>query len=258
MDVGIINLAAVAHSDGTTELYSGRGLLAQEYYFAKQIAKCKPRGWLPGSRKRAASKRERRLHHKRTQRRRQILHAVTRRIVDTCVEKGIDTIVLGNLKGTRQQGNGEARNHGKAGNLKLHAWPFNTFVQLLAYKANLAGITIVLVSERDTSRTCSGCGCLNANSRVHRGLYICLECGASINADVNGAVNILHKYLQGLDDSDESSTGVPVRVGPCPVPTAQGDVPTIWPEPSVNRYDWGEPSPIVRVAGSVPAGVSCH
>jgi putative transposase len=258
VDVGIINLAAVAYSDGTTELYSGRGLLAQEYYFAKQIAKCKPRGWLPGRRKREASKRERRLHRKRTQRRRQFLHAVTRRMVDTCVEKGIGTIVLGDLKGIREQGNGEARNHGKAGNLKLHAWPFDMFVQMLAYKANLAGITIVLVSERDTSRRCSGCGCVNANSRVHRGLYMCLECGASINADVNGAVNILHKYLQGLDGSDASSTGVPVRVGPCPELQVQGDLPTIWPEPLVNRYDWGEPSPIVRVAGSVPAGVSCH
>jgi putative transposase len=277
VDVGIINLAAVAYSDGTTGLYSGRGLLAQEYYFAKQIAKCKPRGWLPGSRKRAASKRERRLHRKRTQRRRQFLHAVTRRMVDTCVEKRIGTIVLGDLKGIREQGNGEVRNHGKAGSLKLHAWPFNTFVQMLAYKANLAGITIVQVSERDTSRRCSGCGCVNANSRVHRGLYICLECGAIINADVNGAVNILHKYLQGLDDSGESSTGVPVRVGTCPVRTApgpvslyrtaqygaqghrvQGDLPTIWPEPLVNRYDWGEPSPMVRVAGSVPAGVYCH
>jgi putative transposase len=171
-------------------------------------------------------------------------------MVDTCVEKRIGTIVLGDLKGIREQGNGEVRNHGKAGNLKLHAWPFDTFVQMLAYKANLAGITIVQVSERDTSRRCSGCGCVNANSRVHRGLYICLECGAIINADVNGAVNMLYKYLQGLDDSDESSTGVPVRVG--------DHLPAIWPEPLVNRYDWGEPSPIVRVAGSVPAGNTCH
>jgi putative transposase len=249
VDVGIINLATVAYSDGTTELYSGRGLLAQEYYLAKEIAKCKPSDWRPGSRRQVASKRERRLQRKRTQRRRQFLHVVTRRIVDACVENGIGTIALGDLKGIRQQGNGESRNHGKAGNLKLHAWPFDTFVQMLAYKANLAGITIVQLSERDTSRTCSVCGCLNPNSRVHRGLYICSECSTTTNADVNGAVNILYKYLQGLDDSDESSTGVPVRVG---------NLPTIWPEPLVNRYDWREPSPIVRVAGSVPAGNTCH
>ncbi len=258
--MGIINLATVVYSDGTSELYSGRGLLAQEYYFAREIARCKPAGWRPGSRKKSASKRERKLHGKRTQRRRQFLHAVTRRIVDTCAEKGVGVIVLGDLKGIRQQVNGESRNHGKAGNLKLHAWPFDTFVQMLAYKANLAGITIVQVSERDTSRTCSVCGCLNPNARVHRGLYVCSECGATLNADVNGAVNILHKYLQGL----EKSTGVPVRVG-TPSPPFGGLSPhrrdggsTIWPEPLVNRYDWGEPSPIVRVAGSVPAENTCH
>jgi transposase len=120
---------------------------------------------------------------------------------------------------------------------------------MLAYKAKQAGITVVFESERNTSRRCSACGCVDANHRVHRGLYICSECGATVNADVNGAVNIMHKYLQGLDDADESGTGVPVRVG---------DLPTIWPEPLVNRYGWGEPSPIVRVAGSVPAGDICY
>jgi len=247
VDVGIINLAAIAYWDGTSELYSGRGLLAQEYYFAKEIARCKPAGWRPGSRKKAASKRERRLHRKRRQRRRQFLHAVTRRIVDMCVKKGIGTIVLGELKGIRQQEGGESRNHGKAGNLKLHAWPFDTFAQMLRYKAKLAGITTVQVSERNTSRTCSVCGCLGVNGRVHRGPYVCSGCGAVVNADVNGAVNILHKYLRSLDPSDEA--GVPVRVG---------DLPTIWPEPSVNRYDWGEPSPIVHVVGSAPAASVCH
>jgi len=174
VDVGIINLVAIAYSDGTSELYSGRGLLAQEYYFTKEIAKCKPANWKVGSRRGSASKRERRLQRKRGQRRRQFLHAVTRRIVDTCVKKGIGTIVLGDLKGIRQQGGGESRNHGKAGNLKLHAWPFDTFAQMLGYKARLAGITTDQVSERNTSRTCSVCGCLSPNGRVHRGLYVCL------------------------------------------------------------------------------------
>jgi len=229
--VGIINLAAIAYSDGTTALYSGRGLLSQEYYFAKEIAKCKPSGWQPGSRKKVASKRERRLQRKRNQRRRQFLHTVTKRIVDTCIQREIGTIVLGDLKGIRQDANGEVRNHGKAGNFKLHAWPFDRFTQMLAYKAKLAGITIVKVGERNTSRTCSVCGCLNANRRVHRGLYVCRECGTTINADINGAVNLLHRYLHRLD----KSTGVPVRVG---------NLPTIWPEPSVNRYDWGKPNPL--------------
>ena len=87
-----INLATVARSGGTSELYSGRGLLAQEYYLAKQISRCNPCGWLPGKGKKAVSKRGRRLDGKRIQRRRHFLHAVTRRIVDTCVEKGLEPL----------------------------------------------------------------------------------------------------------------------------------------------------------------------
>ena len=176
------------------------------------------------------------MHRKRTQRRKQFLYAVTRHIVDTCVEKRVGVIVLGDLKGIRQQANGEARNYGRVGNLKLHAWPFNTFAQMLCYKARLAGITVVQVSERNTSRMCCACGYLNANSRVHRGLYIRAECAASLNAYINGAINILRKYLQRLDES----TGVPVRVG---------KLPTTWPESSVNRYDWGEPNPVACAEG---------
>ena len=82
---------------------------------------------------------------------------------------------------------------------------------------------------------------------MHRGLYLCSECGALINADINGAVNILHEYLRSLVPTDEA--GVSVRVG---------ELPTIWPEPSVNRYDWGETSPIVRVAGSAPVAEVCR
>jgi transposase len=38
-------------------------------------------------------------------------------------------------------------------------------------------------------------------NRKTRGLYICNNCGLVINADVNGAVNILNKYLQPLGRS---------------------------------------------------------
>ena len=34
------------------------------------------------------------------------------------------------------------------------------------------------------------------SNRIHRGLYVCQNCGRTINADLNGAINILKKYLQ--------------------------------------------------------------
>ncbi|MDT7970854.1 MAG: zinc ribbon domain-containing protein [Vulcanisaeta sp.] len=43
-----------------------------------------------------------------------------------------------------------------------------------------------------TSRTCSLCGEAHEGGRVKRGLFKCPRVGKVINADLNGAVNILH------------------------------------------------------------------
>jgi len=37
------------------------------------------------------------------------------------------------------------------------------------------------------------CGDVSKNNRKHRGLYVCKKCGNVMNADVNGALNILKK-----------------------------------------------------------------
>lgn len=59
----------------------------------------------------------------------------------------------------------------------------------------------MLVNEKSTSKTCSGCSKVLKRNRKTRGLYVCNECGLKINADVNGAANILDKYLQPLGRS---------------------------------------------------------
>jgi transposase len=63
------------------------------------------------------------------------------------------------------------------------------------------GIQLVQVNEKSTSKTCSRCGNVRKRNRKTRGLYVCNKCGYKINADVNGAVNILKKYLQPLGRS---------------------------------------------------------
>ncbi|MCL4519638.1 MAG: transposase [Thaumarchaeota archaeon] len=49
---------------------------------------------------------------------------------------------------------------------------------------------ITKASERDTSKTCCLCN-KKHNGRIKRGLIVCKETHQSINADVNGAVNIM-------------------------------------------------------------------
>jgi putative transposase len=54
------------------------------------------------------------------------------------------------------------------------------------------GIKVVKVDEPHTSKTCSLCGEAHESGRVKRGLFRCPRIGKVVNADLNGAINVLH------------------------------------------------------------------
>ena len=68
----------------------------------------------------------------------------------------------------------------------------------LGIEAAERGISVELVDERDTSKSCACCGTTDDTQRVERGLYVCDKCGLVANADVNGAENIRQKVLPSL------------------------------------------------------------
>ena len=69
---------------------------------------------------------------------------------------------------------------------------------MLEYKAAERGISVELVDERDTSKSCGCCRTTDDTQRVERGLYVCDEYGEVADADVNGAENIRQKVLPSL------------------------------------------------------------
>ena len=71
--------------------------------------------------------------------------------------------------------------------------PYAKFKSNLKSKAELYGIKIQFVEESYTSQTCSNCMIVRKSYRVKRGLYRCKRCGMKLNADINGAINILRK-----------------------------------------------------------------
>jgi putative transposase len=77
---------------------------------------------------------------------------------------------------------------GQSSNKKLHGWEFDRFTRLLEYKAEEHGMLVDRVDEENTSKTC--CGQIQDANRFERGLYVCDSCETTLNADVNGAVNI--------------------------------------------------------------------
>ncbi|MFP8890686.1 RNA-guided endonuclease InsQ/TnpB family protein [Natrialbaceae archaeon A-CW2] len=196
VDLGINNFAALAYEDGHGELYPLNCLKQDDYYFNKRLSQCDD----------ATSEQATRLNQKKSARRTHYFHTLSKHIVERCVDEKVGTIVVGNLSGIREdEENGESKNWGKHGNLDRHSWAFDRFTSLLEYKAEMEGITLEQVSERDTSKSCSCCDRERKANRVERGLYVCDECGTVANADVNGAENIRQKVSPS--PSEDRSNG---------------------------------------------------
>jgi transposase len=69
-------------------------------------------------------------------------------------------------------------------------WGFHQLKSFVVYKAALAGVPVVLVDPRDTSRQCSCCGVVDKASRRTRDDFLCTACGHAAPADHNAALNI--------------------------------------------------------------------
>jgi len=121
------------------------------------------------------------------------INTMLRNIFAILEDKGVGELYIGDLNGIRA----EANNHGKKTNQKINNfWAFNLIEKRIMVLGEEYGVAIEKVSERNTSKTCCLCG-KQHNGRVERGLMVCRKAHKSINADVNGAVNILNVAVNG-------------------------------------------------------------
>ncbi len=87
--------------------------------------------------------------------------------------------------------------------------------QMLLYKGEHAGRSVQVVSERNTTRACSGCGSLTgptgASMLVVR-RWVCCACGDTHDRDVNAARNILagSRCLTSVRGNESSDSSVPL------------------------------------------------
>jgi putative transposase len=145
------------------------------------------------------------------------------KVVKYCLDNEIGNIVIGDFKGIKQE-----INHGDKNNQNFVSIPYGILKRKLEAKCNYYGITYILQEESYTSK----CSSLDLEKiikhedylgkRIKRGLFR-TENKVMINADVNGACNIIRKYVNkikgksGSDLSDTDVSGVinhPVRINP--------------------------------------------
>ncbi len=124
-----------------------------------------------------------------------VMHIISKKVVSYCVENNIGTIVIGKNDGWKQEAN-----MGKKNNQNFVQIPHFKLIQMILYKAEEQGIDVRLQQESHTSK----CSFLDdesvehheqyAGKRVSRGLFVS-STGKIINADVNGALNIIKKAV---------------------------------------------------------------
>jgi putative transposase len=77
---------------------------------------------------------------------------------------------------------------------KMIAWKHCSFVDRLIYKSREYNCKIIEVEEDYTSKTCTCCGTINDTLGSSRE-FNCNNCNMKFGRDINGARNILLKYI---------------------------------------------------------------
>jgi IS605 OrfB family transposase len=111
-------------------------------------------------------------------------HCISKRIVAKAKDTGRG-IALEDLGGIRDRITAL-----RPQRVTLHSWSFDDLRQKISYKAKRAGLPVVAVAPRNTSRTCPGCGCIDKHNRPSQSVFTCVACGFSGLADHIAAITI--------------------------------------------------------------------
>ncbi len=122
------------------------------------------------------------------------------KLSDTLVNSGYTSFAVENLHIQNM-----VKNHRLAGSIQNASW--NRFIQLLSYKAESAGLGIVKVDARNTSKECSNCGNIQEMPLSKR-TYNCQRCGMSKDRDINASINILKRATLGQRESHAQGENV--------------------------------------------------
>lgn len=194
IDIGINNLATVCNNiGGSAFIINGKPLKSINQYYNKQVSRY--REITKRMNKADYSKRMDRLTEKRNSKIDDYLHKASRYIINYCVKNNIHTIVIGKNKEWKQNSR-----LSKKVNQNFVQIPFARLIEMIQYKAEEKGIAVMLTEESYTSGTSFIDNeepvkeNYNKARRISRGLFVSNN-GVKINADLNGAYQILKKVV---------------------------------------------------------------
>jgi len=143
------------------------------------------------SRKQKGSKRYKKIRRrlaklqlKITNQRLDFLHKLSKQLIDENQVIAVENLCI----------KGMIRNHKLAKYIANASW--GKFLELLRYKAEWYGRIILSVDRfAPTSKMCNKCGYINQDLKLSDRTWICINCGAYHDRDINAAQNILKLAL---------------------------------------------------------------
>lgn len=222
LDLGINNLVTAVSSKGKSFIIDGKRLKSINQWYNKRNAKLQSikdkqcYGKKPTNRQKAITR-------DRNNKVNDYMNKVARKVIDYCISNDIGTLIVGYNETFQRDSN-----IGKTNNQNFVNIPYGKLREKLEYLCQLNGIVYIKQEESYTSKasfwdrdaipvynndnpktyTFSG-------KRIHRGMY--QTAGSKcLNADINGALNIMRKSnvvsLDGLYTRGEVDTPVRIRI----------------------------------------------
>lgn len=222
LDLGINNLVTAVSSMGKTFIIDGRRIKSLNQWYNKQNARLQSIKDKQGFKKRTTN-RQKALARDRNNKVNDYMNKAARKIIDYCITNDIGTLVVG-YNETFQR----SSNLGKVTNQTFVHIPYGKLRSKLESLCKLNSILFVKQEESYTSKASfwdrDEMPVYNADNpkaytfsgkRLHRGLYRCAN-GKLLNADINGALNILRKSnvvsIDTLYGRGEVDTPVRIRI----------------------------------------------
>ena len=203
IDIGVNNLASCITTLGTSFILDGRKLKSINQGWNKKKARFQS---IADKQRTRHTDRLSRITEKRNNRTKDILRKSARYIINYCIDRKIGTIVVGYTPDFKR-----GVNIGRKNNQTFTSISFGDFRQMLQCLCERYGILYVEQEESYTSKSSfldkdilpeyipeqPYIGSFSGR-RVHRGLYKTKN-GTVVNADMNGAANVLRKSKQKFD-----------------------------------------------------------
>lgn len=192
IDLGLNNLITAVNNNGCKPFIIKGGMIKSiNQYYNKQLAYFRSIENKKGNF--TDTKRIKKLHLIRNNKIKTLFHRISKNIIGYCIQNDIGTITIGYNKGWKQN-----INIGKRNTQNFVQIPLLKLVKQIEYKSELIGIKVNEIGESYTSK----CSFLDneeikhhdkyLGKRISRGLFRTSN-GVIINADVNGAYNIMKK-----------------------------------------------------------------